>query len=231
MSKKDKKKKKAKKNQERKEKLLKLSRKVSEDYGDLPIAANQSMFIEIGFSEFCSLLGISQNSVPSNIAGWEFKIQGSDIRVVTKYLPNSGQAVSTSELSNFQFVEFVNGNPAASSFNASNYFPAYDNQSAENIEMYFLNASELNLAVGNREYSKVLISISILQVSYYFSEHDYPPAIPFMKFELIVLPSYNIPVNVGTTPSLLVATPCPPVWRPGLLHQVGSSENDSQGFS
>ena len=91
------------------------------------------------------------------------------------------------------------------------FFPSYNGAP---IEMYFLNYSEFYLANENYNISNFCLSLFYIETDNQNGKN--PDSIPILRIETEVTNNTtSVPTALPATPSVLLAPPCPPIWKPG----------------
>lgn len=183
----------------------------------------EAMYFDIEKSILHSKLDY-ENTEPSMINGWGISFNDNTNGLVFKkyYSVDQPLEVSQSEYKLYGVNDQLLNRPML----RSDFFPNVENQM---LGMYFLNYGEFDIATTQNEpvdfyrFSLALISLG----SRHLSNDSLPSLMPIIKIELKKLPSDTIPYSTLGSPTILLAPPCPPVWRPGIITGI-SNQNEGR---
>lgn len=155
-------------------------------------------------------------SASSNAMGWSISFENN--KVVFKSMDSSGGMLGTEE--NLSMGEYTlyneNDQIIPREIYRHEFFP---NVEQEQLGMYFLNFGELKIAIELDipiEFFRFSLAVVNLGTPY-LTNNNFPPTIPILKIE-IKRNGLIIPNQYNPSPSVLIAPPCPPIWKPGFTN-------------
>lgn len=196
-------------------------------------AAVDSKYFCINQTTMSNVLFSSATSLPPNFAGWRIKYFGSG-KITFTPVSDTGNELSNNvgTLEPINYTFHVNNSLVPNGqILEEDFFPdlVYTDNTTVPIGFYFLNKSEYDIAYG------VGIDEFCFSISYIFVNNTYVNTslpilvIPMLKIEC----KYSVggifgPPNFETpdSPSILLAPPCPPIWKPGFTYPQVDHEGE-----
>ncbi len=183
------------------------------------LGAMDSKHFCVNQSTLTTVLFASGLSSSTNLSGWRIKYLLTGNITFTPVLSNGEPLptnVGTLTSSNYTF-HVNNAVVSGGQINKDDFFPKleYKNNTTAPIDFYFLNKSEYDIA-KSVSVNRYCFSISYILVNNtYVNTNLEISLIPMLKIECQFNTGSIIQSYSPDSPTMLLAPPCPPVWKPG----------------